>query len=126
MLAELLRAELGFLIVELGDAQLSAKGHAIDIRRRFVVLDQLENYLRLGVFEDPGVQTHFQVRRVGDELIFKCMDSPWRGHGTLQLASTTAREVDGENSPEGSNLNDHDAPAKADGSGVRVIGSSDH
>lgn len=84
MFAALLRDELGVAVVELHGGQLSAKGRTVELERRYVVLDQIDDDLRVAVFDEPGVSTRFLVRRVKDELVFRCQDAPWRGSGTLR------------------------------------------
>ncbi len=95
MFAALLRDELGVAVVELHGGQLSAKGRTVELQRRYVLLDQIDEDLRVAVFDEPGVSTRFLVRRVNDELVFRCQDAPWRGSGTLRRISV---EADGDQS----------------------------
>ncbi len=95
MLADMLAAELKQLVVAVDGQEVTASGRAVQLRGRYVVLDEFEGSLRVGVAGEPGVVTHFQVRRVGDELTFRCQDAPWRGVGTLALVpEDDAREED--------------------------------
>jgi len=84
MLAGLLAAQFGNLVVEFDGQWMRASGVGVTTTRRYEVSEATFNRFKLVSYDDKGVAYEsWGEFRGGNELWFDSRTSPWRGQGKL-------------------------------------------
>ena len=84
MLAALLQAQLGTMVVKLDGKTLEAVGPGISIAREYEVVES--SFGRIKVVVDAGDGTTYELFGILDDdtLKFRSLTSPWKGEGELR------------------------------------------
>lgn len=86
MLASLLAAQMGVLVVQFDGQQMVASGAGVGTTRRYRVTQAAGDGLTLVSYDDTGAAYDAVGEFRGNELWFASLTIPWRGRGVLRRA----------------------------------------
>lgn len=84
MLAGLLSAQLGVLVVQFDGQQMIAQGAGVGTTRRYRVTQAVAEGLTVVSYDDKGVPYDAVGEFHGNDLYFASLTIPWRGRGILR------------------------------------------
>jgi hypothetical protein len=83
-LAAMLAMQVGQLRVSFNATQFTAQGPGLQVTRTYAIQEVVDTTATLIVSEPTGVSTRVWIDFTGNILIFRPLDAPWSGQGTLK------------------------------------------
>ncbi len=83
-MAAVVNVQLGQMRVSINGAQMTAQGPGVQVVRTFSVIEADDRSATLDVSEPAGSSVRVWIGLEGSLLIFRPLDAPWGGEGTLR------------------------------------------
>ncbi|MBN2191689.1 MAG: hypothetical protein JW751_02640 [Polyangiaceae bacterium] len=84
-----LTAQLGHMVIDVGDGTLDVSGPSIELLRNYEVVRALFDRADVVVFGDDGTtyEVSLQLRPNSNDVDFACKTAPWKGNGRMTPAA---------------------------------------
>jgi hypothetical protein len=76
--------QLGQMRVKVNGAQINAQGPGVQVTRTYSVIEADDRSATIAVSEPTGASVRVWIGLEGNVLIFRPLDAPWSGEGTLR------------------------------------------